>query len=95
MLKYATILNIYSICFILENYMDLNYIYNKILQSTKENLLYPTAKNIGDTIGGLTELILAAINIGTTWTNGYIRKFRQSIINNINKIPEKIRILLN
>lgn len=75
--------------------MDLNYIYNKILQSTKENLLNPTAKNIGDTIGGLTELILAPINIGTTWTNGYIRKFRQSIINNINKIPEKIRILLN
>ena len=75
--------------------MDLNHIYNKLLQSTKENLLNPTAKNIGDTIGGLTELILAPINIGTTCTNGYIRKFWQSIINNINKIQEKIRILLN
>lgn len=70
MLKYATILTIYGICFILENYMDLNYIYYKLLRSTKENLLNPTAKNIGDTIGGLTELILAPINIGTTWANG-------------------------
>ena len=60
-------------------------------QSTKEKLLNPTAKNIGDTLGDISETILSPINIGTTWANAHIRKFKQSIIDNVKKIPEENR----
>lgn len=66
-------------------------IYNQLPQSTKEKLLNPTAKNIGETLGGVSELLLSPINILTSWSNAYIRKFKQSIIDNVNKIPEENR----
>lgn len=60
-------------------------------QNTKKLLLNPTAKNIGDTLGDVSELILSPVNIATTWANAHIRKFKQSIIDNVNKIPEENR----
>lgn len=60
-------------------------------KSTKELILNPTAKNIGETLGGVSEFILSPINIFTTCTNTYIKKFKQSIIDKINKIPENER----
>ena len=59
--------------------------------NTKKLLLNPTAKNIGDTLGDVSELILSPVNIATTWANAHIRKFKQSIIDNVNKIPEENR----
>lgn len=64
---------------------------NFLPQNTQELLLNPTAKNIGDTLGGISELLLSPLNIGTTWANTHIRKFKQSIIDNVNKIPEENR----
>jgi hypothetical protein len=64
---------------------------NFLPQNTQELLMNPTAKNIGDTLGGISELLLSPFNIGTTWTNAHIRKFKQSIIDNVNKIPEENR----
>ena len=60
-------------------------------QNTKKLLLNPTAKNIGDTLGDVSELILSPVSIATTWANAHIRKFKQSIIDNVNKIPEEKR----
>ena len=60
-------------------------------QNTKKLLLNPTAKNIGDTLGEVSELILSPVSIPTTWANAHIRKFKQSIIDNVNKIPEENR----
>ncbi|RMC46573.1 DUF4393 domain-containing protein [Lactobacillus sp. ESL0230] len=64
---------------------------NFLPQNTQELLMNPTAKNIGDTLGGISELLLSPFNIVTTWTNAHIRKFKQSIIDNVNKIPEENR----
>ncbi|RMC50847.1 DUF4393 domain-containing protein [Lactobacillus sp. ESL0225] len=64
---------------------------NFLPQNTQERLMNPIAKNIGDTLGGISELLLSPINLGTTWANAYIRKFKQSIIDNVNKIPEENR----
>ena len=60
-------------------------------QSTKEKLLNPTAKNIGDTLGEVSKLILAPVSIVTVWANAHVKKFKQSIIDNVNKIPEENR----
>ena len=60
-------------------------------QSTIEKLLNPTAKNIGDTLGGVSETLLSPINLVTTFANAHIRKFKKSIIDNVNKIPEENR----
>lgn len=60
-------------------------------QNTKKLLLNPTAKNIGDTLGDVSELILSPVSIVTTWANTHVRKFKQSIIDNVNKIPEENR----
>ena len=60
-------------------------------QNTKKLLLNPTAKNIGDTLGDVSELILSPVSIVTTWANAHVRKFKQSIIDNVNKIPEENR----
>ncbi|KJY56692.1 DUF4393 domain-containing protein [Lactobacillus melliventris] len=64
---------------------------NFLPQNTQELLMNSTAKNIGDTLGGISELLLSPLNIGTTWANAHIRKFKQSIIDNVNKIPEENR----
>lgn len=64
---------------------------NFLPQSTQELLMNPTAKNIGNTLGGISETILSPINLGTTWANAHIRKFKQSIIDNVKKIPEENR----
>ena len=64
---------------------------NFLPQSTQELLLNPTAKNIGDTLGDVSELILSPVSIVTTWANAHLRKFKQSIIDNVNKIPEENR----
>lgn len=66
---------------------------NLLPKSTQELLLNPTAKNIGEAIGNVAELILSPVNVFTTWTNTHIRKYKQSIIDNINKIPEGDRDL--
>lgn len=71
--------------------MDQKNSLNFLPKSTQELLMNPTAKNIGDTLGGISELLLSPLNIGTTWANGHIRKFKQSIIDNIKKIPEENR----
>lgn len=60
-------------------------------KSTQELLLNPTAKNIGDTLGDVSELILSPVSIVTTWANAHVKKFKQSIIDNVNKIPEENR----
>ena len=60
-------------------------------QSTTEKLLNPTAKNIGDTLGEVSEVLLSPLSIATTWANAHIRKFKQSIIDNVNKIPVENR----
>lgn len=62
-------------------------------QSTQEQLLNPTAKNIGDTLGGVSKLLLWPINLGTKWANAHIEKFEQSIIDNVNRIPVENRDL--
>lgn len=62
-------------------------------QNTKKLLLNPTAKKIGDTLGDVSELILSPVSIATTWANAHIRKFKQSIIDNVNKIPVENRDL--
>ena len=64
---------------------------NFLPQSTQELLLNPTAKNIGDTLGDVSELILSPVSIVTTWANAHVKKFKQSIIDNVNKIPEENR----
>ncbi|AWN33745.1 MULTISPECIES: DUF4393 domain-containing protein [Lactobacillus] len=64
---------------------------NFLPQNTQELLMNPTVKNIGDTLGGISELLLSPLNIGTIWANAHIRKFKQSIIDNVNKIPEENR----
>ncbi|WP_294830129.1 DUF4393 domain-containing protein [uncultured Lactobacillus sp.] len=64
---------------------------NFLPQSTQELLINPTAKNIGETLGGISETFLSSINILTTLANVHIRKFKQSIIDNVNKIPEEKR----
>lgn len=64
---------------------------NFLPKNTQELLLNPTAKNIGNTLGDVSELILSPVNIATTWANAHIRKFKQSIIDNVNKIPEEKR----
>ncbi|MCO6528973.1 DUF4393 domain-containing protein [Lactobacillus sp.] len=66
---------------------------NLLPQSTLELLMNPTIKNIGETLGDVAELVLSPVNIFTTWTNTHIRKYKQSIIDNINKIPEGDRDL--
>lgn len=66
---------------------------NLLPKSTQELLLNPTAKNIGEAIGNVAELMLSPVNVFTTWTNTHIRKYKQSIIDNINKIPEGDRDL--
>lgn len=73
--------------------MDPQYPLNFLPKSTQELLLNPTAKNIGEAIGGVAELLLSPVNVFTTWTNTHIRKYKQSIIDNINKIPEGDRDL--
>lgn len=73
--------------------MDPQYPLNFLPKSTQELLMNPTVKNIGETLGALSELILSPINTFTTWTNTHIRKFQQSITENINKIPEADRDL--
>ena len=42
-------------------------------------------------MGGVSEFLLSPVNIGTTWANEHIRKFKQSIIDNVKKIPEENR----
>ena len=64
---------------------------NFLPQSTQELLLNPTAKNIGDTLGDVSELILSPVSIVTTWADAHVKKFKQSIIDNVNKIPEEKR----
>lgn len=66
---------------------------NLLPKSTQELLLNPTAKNIGEAIGNVAEFILSPVNVFTAWTNTHIRKYKQSIIDNINKIPEGDRDL--
>lgn len=66
---------------------------NLLPQSTLELLMNPTIKNIGETLGDVAELVLSPVNIFTTWTNTHIRKYKQSITDNINKIPEGDRDL--
>ena len=71
--------------------MDQKNSLNFLPKNTQELLLNPTAKNIGNTLGDASELILSPVNIATTWANAHIRKFKQSIIDNVNKIPEEKR----
>lgn len=71
--------------------MDQKNSLNFLPKNTQELLLNPTAKNIGNTLGDVSELILSPVNIATTWANAHIRKFKQSIIDNVNKIPEEKR----
>lgn len=71
--------------------MNNNNFFNNLPQSTQENLLNPTAKNIGETLGGLTELILSPIDIATTFVNTYMRQYKKSIVDRVTKIPLKNR----
>lgn len=64
---------------------------NQVLQSTKELLLNPTAKNIGETLGEVSKFMLWPLNFPVMWANKHIEKFKNAIIHNINKIPENCR----
>ncbi|MBI0093052.1 DUF4393 domain-containing protein [Lactobacillus sp. M0403] len=67
--------------------MDPENLLSYLPQSTIEKLLNPTAKNIGDTLGEISKFLLWPVNIGPSWANAHIEKFKQSIIDNVNKIP--------
>ena len=71
--------------------MKLENPFNFLPQSTQELLINPTAKNIGDTLGEVSKFLLWPVNFGTSWANAHIEKFKQSIIFNVNKIPEENR----
>lgn len=62
-------------------------------KSTLELLINTTITNIGETLEDVAELMLSPVNIFTTWTNTQIRKYKQSIIDKTNKIPEGDRDL--
>lgn len=73
--------------------MDPENLLSYLPQSTIEKLLNPTAKNIGDTLGEISKFLLWPVNIGPSWANAHIEKFKQSIIDNVNKIPVENRDL--